>query len=246
MTIYEGSPPVMCFSESFNIFALDTMWVDSIGPVLYLPSYSGGYPAFLIAKRLEYSNGGLLTINEARENGRLLLTASTHLQKQESIDMANQALVNIRNAGYTLGSFAEAESLDLHTTPEFSVAAVREASRNDSEASGGILFSSELADIALFAPLFETVGPFIIGNNAVLIEITSRPSAPIPDDPMILAPLYLSIQAEHGVSAVQSQLAILRKEFEVVDLREDFFAQAEARADSLAALEEEQQNSSQE
>ena len=246
MTIYEGYPPVMGFPEAFNTFALDTMWVDSIGPVLYLPSYSGGYPAFLITKRLEYNNGGLLTLNEARENGRLLLTASTHIQKQGSIDMANQALTIIENGGYTLGFYAEAESLDLLITPEFSVAAVREAARNDPEASGGILFSSELADIALFTPPFETFGPIIIGNNAALIEITSRPSAPIPDDPMILAPLYLSLQAEHGVSAVKSQLVILRNEFEVVDLREEFFAQTEARTDSLAALEEQQQDGSQE
>ncbi|MBN1435310.1 peptidyl-prolyl cis-trans isomerase [Candidatus Fermentibacterales bacterium] len=221
-----------------KVFALDTLWTDDMGPLMYVPSYAGSYPAFVVARRLEYSGGGLLTLEQAKQDGRLLLTASSHIQKQTSMAEAERALAEMRESGVTLGSYAAGESLGLQSTPEFTVASVRQAAFGDPRAYGGLLSSPDFADVALVAPPLEVLGPFRVGNNAILAEITTRTSPPMPSDPMLLAPLYLTVQSQTGVSAVWAQLEMLRESEGVEDLRQQFYdAVAASRADTTSSRE---------
>jgi hypothetical protein len=222
------------FPRSMLAFALDTLWTDDTGPLMYIPSYMGGYPAFTIARRMEYGTGGLVGLEEARLGGRLILTASSEIQRETSMAQAEAAFDRIASGGYTLGSYAEAESLQLMSTPEFTVGAIRQAASSDADATAGILACDDFADVALVAPPLEVLGPFRIGNNAVLVEITSRSSPPLPSDPMMIAPVYLAIQSETAVSAVWSQLGLLREAMVVEDLREEFYEEAREAAAAAA------------
>ena len=226
------------YPRALLTFAMDSLWTDDTGPIMYIPSYMGGYPALMIARRLDYSPGGLVTLEEARPGGRLILTASSEIQKATSMSQATQALAEIEREGLTLGAYADRESLEIISTPEFTVSDIREAAAMDESAYGGLLSSAEFADVALIAPPLEVLGPFRLGNNAALVEITSRSSVPMPSDPMMNAPVYLTVQSRSSVSDVWSQLQLVRESTEVEDLREQYIAQVQAAKADTTGTEE--------
>ncbi len=218
---------------SMTAFALDTAWVDSVGPVFFSTGYRGGYPALIVAKRLERTlETRLIPFEEAQASGELLMTAYSSIAAESSLAVAGRALEEMRTTGVSLGVYAEAESLMLGTTPEFSAADVRIASVNDPDSYGGLLSNREFALAALTAPLLTPIGPFRTGGGAMIAEITSRTELPMPADPAVLAPMYLAVQGQHGTEAVRALLDILRGEASVEDLRDEFEQALRERRDS--------------
>ncbi len=223
LLVEQDSPLPEGVPASMAAFALDTTWVDSIGPLFFSPSYQGGYPALILAKRIERSlEGGMMDYETALASGRLLMTAYTSMASDSSFAMAARAVGRMRSEGLSLGLYAEAESLAVTATPEFYIAGVLASAVDDPEAYGGILSSREFAEAAQIAPLLTPIGPFRTGGTAVVAEITGRTELPMPSDPAVVSPLYLMVQSEHGVSAVRSLLGILREEASVEDRRAEF------------------------
>lgn len=221
--VEEGSALPEGVPVSIQSFALDTSWVDSVGPVFFSPGYQGGYPALIVAKRIERTlEPRVVPFEEALASGELLMTAYSRLATAASMDLARQAMEEIRATGATLGQYAASESLEVFETPEFTVSSVLEASASDPEAYGGILSSREFARMALVAPVMTPIGPFSTGGTATIVEIISREELPMPSDPSVLAPLYLNVQAQHGMNSVRRLSSILRSGAEVEDLREEF------------------------
>lgn len=221
---------------ALKAFALDSIWADSTGPVFYLPSFRGSYPAFMVARRLQYSSGGLLSFTEADFSGRLLVSAYTDIQRESSITAALAAREYIMHTGISLGMYAAEESLEIESTPEFTVFSIRHAALTDPDGYTGITSSSEFADAALVSPELEIIGPFVSGGTAYLVEITSRQTPELPEDQAMLAPVYLSSQQVHGSRAVLETIEELRAHSEIEDLREEYYA----LIDSLRAAQPQQ------
>ncbi len=231
--VEQGQPVPADFPQSVVSFALDSTYADSIGPAFYIPSFRGGYPAFLLAKRTESSfDTTTVSFDEAYASGRLLLTAYTRMQADSSYALASRAMQEMRSNGLSMGMYAMAESLQIGTTPAFYVTAVRQAALGDPDAYSGILANAEFATAALVAPLLTPIGPFRIGGSAAIAEIESRTEMPMPGDPAVLAPLYLSVQANHSTSAFQALMRFLRSGCEIVDLRDRYEAAADSIRDS--------------
>lgn len=209
--------------EGMRAFALDTAWVDSVGPVFFSPSYRGGYPALVVARMLERNlDTRLVPFEEAESSGELLMTAYTAAAAESSMAMAAQALAEMQASGVSLGIYASAESLMIGTTPEFTAAEIRTASLNDPDSYGGLLTNGDFALASLTAPLLTPIGPFRTGGGAMLAEIVSRTELPMPSDPAVLAPMYLGVQSGHGSITALSLLDILRESASVEDLRAGF------------------------
>lgn len=222
---------------SMSAFALDTAWVDSIGPILFSTSYRGGYPALIVARRLERTlESRLVPYEEVAASGELLMTAYSSIAAESSMAMATRALDEMRATGASLGVYAEAESLLIGTTPEFTAADIRAASDMDPESYGGLLANREFALAALTAPILTPIGPFKTGGTAMIAEITMRTELPMPADPAVLAPMYLSVEAEHGSNSVGALIEKLRSISSIEDLRDDFEqALRESRANPAPA-----------
>jgi len=221
---------------ALKAFALDSVWADSTGPVFYLSSFRGSYPAFMVARKLQYSAGGLLSYEEADLSGRLLLSAYSDIQRELSITAALAAREYIMHTGISLGMYAAEESLEIESTPEFTVFSIRNAALTDPDGYMGITSSREFADAALVSPELEIIGPFVSGSTAYLVEITSRQAPELPEDRAMLAPIYLSSQQVHGSRAALETIEELRARSEIVDLREEYYA----LIDSLRAVQPQQ------
>lgn len=209
--------------EGMRAFALDTAWVDSIGPLFFAPSYRGGYPALVVARMLERNlDTRLVPFEEVESTGELLMTAYTAAAAESSMAMAARALAGMQASGVSLGIYASAESLAVGTTPEFTAAEIRASSLTDPDSYGGLLSNGEFALAALTAPLLTPIGPFRTGGGAMIAEIIGRTELPMPSDPAVLAPMYLGVQSGHGSHSILSLLDILREGASVEDLRDDF------------------------
>jgi len=222
---------------SMSAFALDTAWVDSIGPILFSTGYRGGYPALIVAKRLARTlDSRLVPYEEVAASGELLMTAYSSIAAESSMAMAGRALDEMMATGVSLGIYAEAESLLIGTTPEFTAADIRAAAQMDPESYGGLLSNREFALAALTAPILTPIGPFKTGATAMIAEITSRTELPMPADPAVLAPMYLSVESDHGASSVGALMEMLRSVSSVEDLRDEFEqALRESRANPAPA-----------
>jgi len=221
---------------ALKAFALDSIWADSTGPVFYLPSFRGSYPAFMVARRLQFSTGGLLSLEEADFSGRLLLSTYTEIERELSITAALAAREYILHTGISLGMYAAEESLEIESTPEFTVFSIRHAALTDPYGYMGITSSREFADAALVFPELEIIGPFVSGSTAYLVEITSRLAPELPEDRAMLAPISLSSQQVHGSRAILETIEELRAHSEIEDLREEYYA----LIDSLRAAQPQQ------
>lgn len=236
MLVDEETPVAGTVSEEMAVFATDTVWRDSLGPVFYSPSYRGGYPALTVVRRLAYHPSDTLSYEETLETGVLRETALYHLRREASLNRAQRMLEEIRGSGVNLGTFGEAESLRVMTTPVFTAAEIRAASRTDPMAEGGILASDDFAMASIIAPEFQVIGPFPTGTECVLAEILSRqlPS----EDPNMQTITYLSAQYGHQQLAVEYILENLRETSEIRDLREEWTSYLETVEDSLRVEEE--------
>lgn len=236
MMVDEDTPYSGAVSEEMAVFATDTVWRDSLGPVFYSPSYRGGYPALTVVRRLAYHPSDTLSYEETLETGILRETALYHLRREASLNRAQGMLEDIRGSGVNLGTFGEMESLQVRTTPVFTAAEIRAASQTDPMAEGGILASDEFAMAAIISPEFQVIGPFRTGTECVLAEILSRqlPS----DDPNRQTVTYLSTQYGHQQLAVEYILENLRENSEIRDLRQEWTSYLETVEDSLRAEEE--------
>jgi hypothetical protein len=230
VTIERGAPQNSTYPPAMVAFALDSAWTDSIGPVCFVPSFQGGYPALIVARRLDQSSeSDLMTFEEASASGTLLVTAYTRIQADSSMALARRALSDLAASGLSLGVWAERESLQIVTTPEFTASQVRQNSTLDPDAFGGLLNNGEFGVEALTAPLLTPIGPFRTGGSAVIAEIDTRSEMPMPGDPAVLAPMYLGLQSGHSFAAIRHLISLLREDAGIVDLREEY----EAALDSL-------------
>lgn len=236
MMVDEDTPYSGPVSEEMVVFATDTIWRDSLGPVFYNPSYRDGYPALTVVRRLAHHPSDTLSYEEALETGILRETALYHLRREASLGRAQDMLEDIHGSGVNLGTYGEVESLEVRTTPVFTAAEIRAASQTDPLAEGGILASEEFAMAAIMAPEFQVIGPFMTGTECVLAEILSRqmPS----EDPNMQTITYLSTQYGHQQLAVEYMLENLRETSEIRDLREEWTSYLETVEDSLRAEEE--------
>jgi hypothetical protein len=218
---------------TLKAFALDSIWADETGPVFYIPSFGGGYPALMVARKLDSSAGGQMTLEEARLSGRLFEEAYTRRQAEASLLQAAGALTVMTNTGVSLGMYAASESLTIESTPEFTASAVRANTPADGEGLYGILSCEGFADAALLAPQLQPIGPFVSGGTAYLAEISTRMPPQLPDDPVLMAPAYLSTEQTNGTAARDLMTRELRDNAEIVDLRDQYYA----TIDSLRAAQ---------
>ena len=124
--IEENSPLNAGLPPAMVAFALDTVWTDSIGPVFFAPSFQGGYPALIAAKKLDgRTESFTMSYEEAATTGTLLITAYSAIQAESSLAVAGREIAGMRERGLTLGAYAEIESVPLQSTPEFTVSSVR-------------------------------------------------------------------------------------------------------------------------
>jgi hypothetical protein len=230
--------PTMEMPMALISFATDTIWRDSIGPVLYVPSFSGGYPALMIARKLEIVPGGVLSLQEALSTNRILLEYYARLQTQASLEAATLALDHIRMEGIGLADYAEAESLEVYTTQQFSPASVRQWASIPEEASyRGLLGTADFADVALSAPEYVIAGPFENNGVAYLAEIITRTGADLPEDRSQTAGFYLSMQGTYNTLHRNRLLESLRSTAEIEDGRESYFNTMDSLRAEYAARE---------
>ncbi len=221
-------------------FATDSIWTDSIGPVFYLPSYAGGYPALMVARKMETIPGGLVGFQEALESNAILLEYYTSLQEEESLDAARQAMDQILASGISLQGYAEAESLEIYDSQQFSPASVRQWSSSQEAAYRGFLGCPGLADAALSSPEFTVIGPFVNNGVAYLAEITSRTGTQIPEDRAQLAGFYLSMQGSYSTRYNARLLEHLRENSVIEDRREEYYTTMDSLRAEYAARQQEE------
>jgi hypothetical protein len=224
ITVTRDTPLTASLTRSMISFALDTLWADSAGPVFYNPSFQGGYPALTVAERLSYSPGGALSLEEAGENGMLLLEAYTDLQEAAALEAAGQALARCESTGCDLAMLAESDSLELYSTELFSPMSVRMWSGSGEASYRGLLGCEDFADAALLAPEYTVIGPFAGGGVAYLAEITGRSAPDLESQQGMLASVYISLEQGRGQEFDSRFLQMIRDRSQVEDLREQFFA----------------------
>lgn len=224
--------------QSLISFAVDTIWADSIGPVFYLPSFSGSYPALTVARKIEEIPGGQISFEDALESNMILVEYYTGLQMEEALIAAEAALDDITASGISLREYADAESLDVYDSQEFTPAMIRQWSASDEAAYRGLLGCAGLADASLSAPEFRVVGPFANNGVAYLAEISSRTEAQIPEDRAQLAGFYLSMQGSYNNRYSARLMASLRENAEIVDGRESYYNTMDSLRADYAARQE--------
>lgn len=235
ITVTESTPITAEFPEAMKTFALDSLWADDTGPVFFVPSYRGGFPAFVVARRLSTDPGGRIGLDEALMSGLLFSEANRHLTMERSLRAAEDAMQEMRSSGMTLSSYAEAESMRLDSTPEFTSIRVRQSARFSVGGPSGLLSNEEFAVDAITAPLLEPIGPYPVAEGAAVAEVFSRNPIPMPNNPELLAPRYLALQSTYHQGFMDEVLSMEKKRGEVIDLRDECFA----RMDSLASARRE-------
>ncbi|MBD3369697.1 hypothetical protein GF402_04955 [Candidatus Fermentibacteria bacterium] len=230
VTVTESTPVTSDFPEAMKTFALDSLWASDTGPVFYVPSYRGGFPAFVVARKISTDPGGPIEFREALMSGLLFTRAHRHLTMERSLLAAEEALEEMRSSGLSLSAYAETESMAVDSTPEFTSVRVRQSARFSPGDPSALLSTEEFAVDAITAPLLEPIGPYPVEQGAAVAEVFSRNPIPMPNNPELLAPRYLSLQSAYHQGFMDQVLSMEKKRGEVVDLREECFA----RMDSLA------------
>ena len=197
LIIDQTTIPSADIPQSLISFATDSIWMDSIGPVFYVPSFSTGYPALMVARRLEEVPGGQLTYQEAFDSNAILLELYTQRQSEESLALASSALADIRSEGSGLAVWAEAESLEVYDTQQFTPVSIRQWASSDESAYRGLLGCEDFADYSLITPEYMVIGPFSNNGVSYLAEIVTRTEAQMPESGPQLAGFYLSVQNSH-------------------------------------------------
>jgi hypothetical protein len=238
LVIDETTVPTAEIPASLISFATDSIWSDSIGPVFYIPSFSGGYPALIVARKLEDIAGGQIAYQEALETNKILLECYTRKQSEESLTLASLALERFNAAGTNLTAWAEAESLEIYDTQEFSPVMVRQWAASDQASYRGILGCSEFADVSLLTPEFTVVGPFVSNGVAYLAEIVSRNEAQIPDNASQIAGFYLSLLGNHQDLYTERLMSIIKSGAEIEDLRVQYYETMDSLRAEYATQEE--------
>lgn len=224
--------------QSMISFATDSIWADSIGPVFYLPSYAGTYPALTVARKTEEIAGGQVPFQEAFESNMILIEYYTELQNEEALQAAEDALQEIQASGMSLSEYAAAESLEVYNSQEFNPAMVRQWAASDEASYRGLLGCGDLADAALSVPEYTVTGPFSNNGIAYLVEISSRTEAQIPEERAQLAGFYLSMQGSYNSRYTARLMDTLRGSAEIVDSRDDYYNTMDSLRADYAARQE--------
>ncbi|PIE51412.1 hypothetical protein CSA37_11840 [Candidatus Fermentibacteria bacterium] len=233
--------PSMEIPQSLISFATDSIWIDSIGPVFYIPSFSGSYPALMVARKLEEVPEGIATLEEVMENSTLLMEYYTDLQSRQSLEMAEQALEDITASGMNLTAWAEADSMEVYDSQQFSPASVRQWAESEEAAYRGILGSAQFADAALYSDMYTVIGPFSSNGVSYLAEIVTRTEPQLPENLSQLAGFYLSMQGSYNTSFTTRLMDGLKENSEIVDSRESYYNTLDSLRAEYAARQEAQE-----
>jgi len=232
--------PTAELPQALISFATDSIWVDSIGPVLYIPSFSGSYPALLVARKLEHISGGMTDFDTALESNSILLAYYIRAQNEDSNALALEALDGLRASGMSLSEWANAESLEVYDTQQFTPASVRQWAQSDESAYRGILGCSGFADASLTAPEYTIIGPFTSNGVTYLAEIIGRTETQIPQERAQLSGFYLSMQAGYNSLYTARLMESIRNSSDIVDNRTSYYAAMDSlRADYAARQQQE-------
>ncbi len=235
LVISRETTPSATIPQSLISFATDSIWADSIGPVFYVPSLTTGYPALMVARKLEEIPGGQLTLQEALDNNAILLELYTRRQQDESLAMASRALSAIESSGLSMDEWAASESLEVYDTQQFNPVSVRQWAGSDQSAYRGLLGCESFADVALLADEYTVQGPFSNNGVSYLAEIVTRTEAQIPDNASQLAGFYLSVQNSHNQVFFGRLMASIRSSADIQDQRDQYYNTMDSlRADYAA------------
>lgn len=236
--IDRGTAPSPEMPQAVISFATDTIWADSIGPVFYIPSFSGGYPALMVAKKLEEVPGGQVSYENALESNMILFEYYTRLQNEQALQSAEEALLAIRSSGMSLSEYAALDSLEVYDSQQFIPVSVRQWAGSEEASYRGFLGCSGLADASLTAAEYTVTGPFVNNGVAYLAEITSRTGAEIPENRAQLAGFYLSLQSGHNALYSERLMASLEDNAEIIDGRESYYSTMDSLRTAYAARQE--------
>jgi len=236
--IDQNTVPSAEIPQSLISFATDSIWADSIGPVFYIPSFSGGYPALMVARKLEDIPGGPIDYQEALDTNIILMECYTSRQNAESQAMAMQALEELTAAGVSLTAWAEAESLEVYNTQEFSPVMVRQWAASDQASYRGLLGCADFADVSLMTPEFTVTGPFVSNGVAYLAEVVSRTEAQMPENVSQIAGFYLSLQGGYQGLYTKRLMDTIRSGAEIEDLRVQYYTTMDSLRTEYAATQE--------
>lgn len=242
MVIDGNTQPSESMPQPLISFATDTIWASNTGPVFYIPSFSGSYPALMLAEKTEEIEGGTIPLEEALESNLALTLYYSRLQNEAALRMAEEAAGEISGSGMGLGEWARSDSIEVQNSQPFSPASVRQWSASDEAAYRGFLGCEGLANAALTAQEFTLIGPFTNNGVAYLAEIVSRTDPQIPEERSQLTGFYLSMQNSHNSLYTARLMENMRDQADIVDSREQYYNTMDSlRADYAArqeALEE--------
>ncbi|MCK5130785.1 MAG: peptidyl-prolyl cis-trans isomerase [Candidatus Sabulitectum sp.] len=227
--------------QSLISFATDSIWKDSIGPVFYIPSFSTGYPALMVARKLGEIPGGQLSYQEALDSNQILLELYTHRQGEESLALASSALAEIRSSGSGLAVWAAAESLEVYDTQQFTPVSVRQWAVSDESAYRGLLGCENFADASLTAAEYTVLGPFRNNGVAYLAEIVTRTEAQLPENSAQLAGFYLSVQNSHHQLYSGRLMTSIRANADILDQRVQYYNTMDSLRAGYVASQEAQE-----
>ncbi len=242
MVIDGNTVPSENIPQPLVSFATDTIWASTMGPVFYIPSFSGSYPALMLAEKTEEIEGGTISLEEALDSNLALTLYYSSLQEEAALAMASEAAGEIAASGIGLSEWARSDSLEVFETQPFTPIAVRQWSSSAEGAYRGFLGCEGLANAALTSPEFTVTGPFTNNGVAYLAEITSRTDPQIPEERSRLTGFYLSMQSSHNSLYTGRLMESMRNSADIVDSREQYYSTMDSlRADYAArqaALEE--------
>lgn len=242
MVIDGNTQPSESMPQPLISFATDTVWASTTGPVFYIPSFSGSYPALMLAEKIEEIEGGTIPLEEALESNLALSLYYSRLQNEAALRMAEEAAEEISAGGMGLAEWARSDSIEVQDSQPFSPASVRQWSASDEAAYRGFLGCEGLANAALTAQEFTLIGPFTNNGVAYLAEIVSRTAPQIPEERSQLTGFYLSMQSSHNSLYTARLMENMRDQANIVDSREQYYNTMDSlRADYAArqeALEE--------
>ncbi len=240
MSVTENSQVTGSITDEMVTYATDTIWSDSLGPIFFNQSYLGGYPAFTMVKRLQFFDADTMSVQQAMDTGTLEQVAQFQLARRNAMEIAQGMMDNIQSSGMNLAEFAQAESLEVYTTPVFTASQIKNNSQGDPEAIGGIMSSKDFGMAALVAPEFKVIGPFVAGSGCVIAEILSRQLPP--EDQNTDAIVYLSAQYMHEQLSSGYLMDNLTQAADIRDMREEWTDYYESVEDSIRATQEEAAN----
>ena len=227
--------------QSLIAFATDSIWMDSIGPVFYTPNFSTGYPALMVARKLEEISGGQLSYEEALESNQILIELYTRRQNEESLALATSALADIRSTGNNLTAWAEAESLEVYDTQQFTPVSVRQWAASDQSGYRGLLGCEDFADVSLIADEYTVLGPFNNNGMSYLAEIVTRTEAQMPENSAQLSGFYLSVQNSHHRLYSSRLMTSIRASAEILDQRVQYYSTMDSLRAGYVATQEAQE-----